>query len=33
MRGLHGRITHIKKLDDCFGQFLVRVVMRLRRMP
>jgi len=25
-------LPHIKKLDDCFGQFLVRVICRLRRV-
>jgi len=26
-------LPHIKKLDDCFGQFLVRVVCEVRYLP
>jgi hypothetical protein len=26
-------LTHIKKLDDCFGRFLVAREPRLRRAP
>jgi hypothetical protein len=26
-------LAQIKNLDDCFGQFLVRVNLQLRRIP